>query len=380
MLNSSTDVQRPYIWLLLGAKAGDNNQVITLAKALDWPYQIKQFSYHRYELLCNRLLRITLTGINKADRAQLQPPWPDLIITAGRRNEPVARWIVRAAGKHGKAVKLVHIGRPWAPLNVFDLIITTPQYFLPRQANILHNQLPLHNLSSERLTEAAQQWRSTFADLPKPYAAVMIGGNSGFFALDKTKAKAIGEQLNRCLQISGGSLLITDSARTPAAAFEVLLAQLSVPVFVYRWRQTRQKDNPYFAYLALADRLIVTGESMSMLTEASATGKPLYIIDLTDRQQSWWRYRYHWRWQSLSHRIAMRIAPQRMRRDISRIQSLLVDSGKAMWLHKTSPQQMVGNNQTKHAIERVVANDDLVAAVARVRALFEHDKKLTGYF
>ena len=56
-------------------------------------------------------------------------------------------------------------------------------------------------------------------------------------------------------------------------------SMLEAPAYVYRWRKDAA-ENPYFGYLALADRLIVTCDSMSMLTEAIVTRKPVFIYDL----------------------------------------------------------------------------------------------------
>ena len=87
---------------------------------------------------------------------------------------------------------------------------------------------------------------------------------------------------------------------------------------------------------------MVTGESMSMLAEASATGKPLYIFDLSDCPAAgggaprdcrpWWRHRHNLRYKPLSHHLAMALAPRRMRRDVSRIQERLVANGRAVWV------------------------------------------------
>ncbi|MBI3801316.1 MAG: mitochondrial fission ELM1 family protein, partial [Deltaproteobacteria bacterium] len=57
--------------------------------------------------------------------------------------------------------------------------------------------------------------------------------------------------------------------------------------YVHLW-QPGQQDNPYLAYLALADVIVVTGESESMLAEAATTGKPVYIYPLPKRQLSLW--------------------------------------------------------------------------------------------
>lgn len=343
------------IWLLTGHKPGDNNQLLALAQALGWPFESKQLIYHRHELLTNRLLGATLSGIDRRRSSRLEPPWPDLVISAGRRNEPVARWIRKQADKN---VRLVHIGRPWAPLDQFDLIITTPQYSLPARRNILNNQLPLHTVSAAGLQQAARQWREHLSHLKRPFTATLLGGNSGPFVFTADKGRRLGKMVNELAAAQGGSLLVTDSARTPDDAFAAFHAELTRPAHIYRWG-SGEEDNPYLAYLGLADQLVVTGESMSMLAEASATGKPLYLFDLGAEACPWWRYRHNFRFKPLSHRIAMKLGPQRMRRDINRIQHALITSGRAVWLGEPFPSE-----------RRIPPADDIGRAVARVRALF----------
>ena len=355
----------PRVWLLTGHKAGDNTQVVALAEALRWPFELKRFAYQPWELLSNRLLGVTLAGIDRAGSSPLEPPWPDLVITAGRRNEPVARWIRRQAGGR---TRLVHVGRPWAPLDVFDLIVVTPQYFLPQRPNILPIDLPLHRITQAALDEVASHWGDRFAHLERPCWSVMLGGDSGPFVFTADKAVRLARWLTDCVRNGGGSVLVTNSARTPESAYAAFLATLEAPLSVFRWGDPAE-ENPYQAYLALADRLVVTGESMSMLAEASATGKPLYIFDLSDCPagddraardcRPWWRQRHNLRYKPLSHHLAMALAPRRMRRDVSRIQERLVASGRAVWVG----QQWKGGGARQES--------DVVRAAARVRALFD---------
>jgi mitochondrial fission protein ELM1 len=351
----------PRVWVLTGHKAGDNTQVVALAEALGWPFELKRFAYQPWELLSNRLLGVTLAGVDRTASSALEPPWPDLVITAGRRNEPVARWIRRAAGGR---TRLVHVGRPWAPLECFDLIVVTPQYFLPERPNVLSIDLPLHRITRARLEETAACWGERFADLPRPYWSVLLGGDSGPFVFTEEKALRLARWLNERVRETGGSVLVTNSARTPEDAFRAFLHTLEAPLSVFRWGDPAA-ENPYLAYLALADRLVVTGESMSMLAEASFTGKPLYIFDLSDCPagvpvdcRPWWLYRYNLRFKPISHHLAMALAPRRLRRDISHIQQRLVASGRAVWVG----QEWKGGGAAPIS--------DLERAAARVRALF----------
>ena len=108
----------PLTWLLLGRKAGDNTQVRALAASLGWPCEEKQVLAQPWELLTHLSLGASLAGIDRQASSDFAAPWPDLVISAGRRNEPVARWIRQQSGGR---TRLVHIGRPWAHPDQYDL-------------------------------------------------------------------------------------------------------------------------------------------------------------------------------------------------------------------------------------------------------------------
>ncbi|MFZ5790006.1 MAG: mitochondrial fission ELM1 family protein [Pseudomonadota bacterium] len=361
----------PRVWLLMGHRAGDNAQVLALAEALGWPFQIKRFVYRKYEFLTNRLIGCTLAGIDRRRSDPLTPPWPDLVITAGRRNEPVARWV---QARSGGRTRLIHLGRSWAKPRHFDLIVTTPQYRVPALPNVLQIEAPLHRVTPARLAEAADRWRPALRHLPRPLIAVLIGGDSPPYVFDVEMAERLGRQAAALARAQRGSLLVTTSPRTRAAAAAALRQVIDVPCHFYEW-QPDPDSNPYLGYLALADSLIVTGESMSMVAEACATGKPVRIFDMG---RGWTRMRapgdrakerepppalglaerlepkrvLHW---LLAHGL-----PARIRRDVRNILRPFVASGRAVWLGD------------EVASVTAPAPTDLPRTVARVRALFEN--------
>jgi mitochondrial fission protein ELM1 len=358
----------PTVWLLMGHKAGDNSQVLALGEALEWPFEIKHFAYKSTELLYNLLLGPTLSGMIREQSSNLQAPWPDLIITAGRRNEPIARWIQKQAAPE-KHVRIVHCGRSWAKIERFDLIVTTPQYRLPKRPNVLHNRTPLHRVTGERLRAAAAKWGRQLKHLPGPYLAVVIGGNSGPFTFDHAAAERLARRASRRAKALGASLLVTTSARTPRDKINSFERALEVPAEIFRWSKDAL-ENPYFGYLALADEIIVTGDSMSMLTEACATRKPVHIFDLgigrtamrpqapkaADESRSFFEMGHM---RGFIYRLSMHLGPQRMTRDIRIVHKVLVDSGMAVWLGDPFPAAAPPGVES---VER---------AVARVRALFD---------
>jgi hypothetical protein len=265
----------PRVWVLLGAKAGGNGQMTSLANALGWPYETKQLVYNPLNHLPNLLLGASLLSLNRQKSSHLAAPWPDLVIAASRRSAPVARWIKKQSGGR---TRLVHLLHAQAPLAVFDLIITTPQYCLPSRANVLHNTAALNRIAPERLAAAASQWQSRLVNLTRPYTALLVGGNSSTHQLDPMTAAELGRQVSAQVRAQGGSLLVSTSPRTPAVAAEALVAAIDCPVYCYRWRPN-DPENPYLAYLALADHFIVTVDSASQVVEACLTGKPVSVFE-----------------------------------------------------------------------------------------------------
>jgi len=270
----------PRIWILMGQRAGDNGQLLALAEGLAGSCEPKRMAYRRFELLTNLLFDASLLGRIGARSSSLGPPWPDLVLSAGRRSEPIARWIRRHADR---PVRLVHLGRPWRRAEAFDLVVATPQYALAPQPCVLHNPLPLHRVTAARLADAARRFEPRLARLPRPWIAVLVGGSSELFTLGARTAARLASEAGALARASGGSLLVTTSARTSRRAAAALRAAIDVPAEIFAWgadaRENPTRENPYWGYLALADAFVVTGDSVSMLTEACATGKPVHIFD-----------------------------------------------------------------------------------------------------
>ncbi len=347
---------RPKIWLLASPHTGDNTQLMALAENLGWPFDVKNLSYRPSQIF-SRFMPSSLNGLTAQARAELAQPYPDLILGAGQPTEPAALWIKKHSNNK---VRLVYLGTPWAKLANFDLVITTPQYQLPDVANVLHIDLPLHKVIPEKLRAAAAHWEPKLKHLPRPWTAVLVGGASGPYSFNTEAAKRLAQQA----QTKDGSLLITTSARTPELTAIALQNAITSPHYFHGWRRN-DSENPFFGFLALADQFIVTADSISMLSEACATGKPVQMFDtesgsfaMRDPNQ-----KINWRGRNLSatiFRIAMRLAPARWSRDLRIVHRQLLSSGQASWMGDAA--------LTQNSRAKVTA---LEKATSRINALFE---------
>ena len=273
-MTSGMTQSAPLVWGLLGRRHGDNRQVQALVNALGWRAEFKPLGYNSLFMLPNAILGPSRISLDRESRSTLEcTEWPDLVVGVGRRSVPVARWI---KARSGGRTRLVQIGRPRAPLDYFDLVITTPQYALPERANVLHNLVPL---GSAREAPVTGCWQARFQDLPRPLVGVLVGGRAWPLKLDGKAGEELGRQISSlALQIGAGSVIAAGSPRTEPAVLEGLAKSTRPDLLLYPFK--RGGENPYEAMLALCDRFVVTGDSVSMISEATATGKPVHVFDV----------------------------------------------------------------------------------------------------
>ena len=225
---------RPWVWLPVGA----------------WPFPFKALG---------------------KDSDALTPPWPELVISCGRRAVPYALAIKRRS--KGRSF-IAHIQDPRVDPARFDLVIA-PRHDKLRGANVLETLGSLSRLTRAALDRAAAAWAPQLAKLPKPRVAVLIGGASRAYRLTPVIALALGKELSAFAQRAGVGLLVTTSRRTGAENERALREGLAGAPFV----EPRGQDS-YAAILGLADAVIVTADSVNMLSEGLIAGRPLLIASL----------------------------------------------------------------------------------------------------
>lgn len=265
---------KPRIWLVIGDKPGDNAQIDIIVQALGLPYETRRMIPKPEFVLGKPRFRISLDHLDAERSDKLEPPWPDLIFTIGRRPSMAALWVQEQSGGHSRIVLL---GRPKRWMERFALIIVPSQYRMPPASNVLQLDLPLMRIDEVAIDQAALEWRDRLSVLPKPLTALFVGGPTKPFRMDSETAVDL---LNKSLTATGpGHLYISTSRRTPPAVVETVKTNLPANATLFSW-SADATDNPYRGLLGLADRFIVTGDSMSMMVEVARLGKPLAIFPL----------------------------------------------------------------------------------------------------
>ena len=360
----------PAVWLVLGDKLGDNAQVEVIAERLGWPCVTKRLKFRAAYVAGKPRFKPALYHIDLAGSDPLQPPWPDLILTVGRRPSMAAMWVREQSGGR---TKVVIVGRPRRMLSAFALVLATPQYRLPARPNVMALDLPLMRVDQTAIDTAVAEWRDRLASLPRPLTGVLVGGPTKPFIFTAEVAR---EMVARLQQSAGdaGTLFVSTSRRTPAAVVDALEAALPASATLFRW-QPDATENPYRALLGLADRFVVTGDSVSMIVEVARQGKPLAIFPLPETASPWDRVR---RRLAATFQPAPGAAAEPTRlatrlgdfvyalglvsyaRDFSALHRRLVERGQAVFLGEPFP-----------CPSALPAADDLAAVTARIRGLVQ---------
>ena len=326
----------PRIWLLTGAKQGDNAQAERLAEAAGLPCERRRIVLKPGFDLAKPRIEASLHHVDLAASDALAPPWPDLVLTIGRRMAMVALWIKTQSGGR---TRLALIGPPKREGDQFDLIVVPFHYRAGQEANICRIGLPLLGIDPKRVAAEGERWRSTFAHLPRPLTVLLCGGSIGTHSFDPETARAVLATIAR--MSDGGSLQVTTSRRTPVETSDAIAKALPPGAGLYRW-ETAGKDNPYVGLLAHGDRFVVTGDSISMLIEVARLGKPLAIAPLrmANRNVASQLKRLHFseavaftaagRAQSLMDRILPLIGQHASTRDFALLHDLMYQKGWAV--------------------------------------------------
>ena len=271
--NAIADQQAPdaaRAWLISDGIAGNERQVRALASAMGLATSERRIDLRApWRWFAPRLVHGAHLAVSSAQENALAPPWPEFAIGCGRRSALVTRALRAWSGGTTFTVQILD---PRIDPTLFDAVIA-PQHDRLTGANVIQTVGALNPVDDEWLAHAAAEF-STLRQLPQPRTALLVGGPSRELDLGAAWLEGMVALLQDLLAREGGSLMITPSRRTPAAWTARLHGAFDNGC-VHFWGGAHDGVNPYAGYLAHADRIVVTPDSVNMLSEACATGKPV---------------------------------------------------------------------------------------------------------
>ena len=265
----------PRVWVIKDKREGTGNQAISLADALGYEYEIKELDSSPFAKLPNFLLGNSLLSISETCKEKFRPPWPEIVISAGRRAALISRYIkIKSQG----GAFICQIMHPGYMLNkIYDMIIL-PNHDERQGKNIVNFTGSPNRITKEILIKARDSWRSKFNSLERPITSLIVGGSNKYMKFGEFEAQDFSKKITRMHGSLKGSIVFTTSRRTGKIGKTIsdqLRGEGCKPSLEYFWGAGG--DNPYMGILAYSDYLVVSGDSISMLSEACASPGGVYI-------------------------------------------------------------------------------------------------------
>ena len=266
-------------WLLSPGPIAYRKQMSGIANALGLPFEEKIVK--RKKPWCWLPKNWHLGALKQLDNgsATLLPPWPDIVISSGQYTIPYALAVRQANG--GKT-KLIHIQKPTIDPSSFDVVIA-PEHDHARGKNLIETFGATHDVTTEALEQAAKEFAPRFSHLKQPFLSIFIGGTSKKYDFTPARAAQLASTILDIAKTYPGTLLISGSRRTGEENMTYFDRRFRDQPNIHLYNQVGK--NPYMGMLALADTIMVTDDSISMISESAFTGKPLYILKLPEQEQ-----------------------------------------------------------------------------------------------
>jgi len=262
-------------WILSDGKMGHVNQSVGVAKAVGFENpRIVELEKRKFGSFLN--LIYPGLGVKNLPSA----PFPDVVIAAGNLTAPVARWIK----SQSPSTFLMQIMKPAGDLSLFDVIAVPVHDKLKSSNNIVQTIGAPNKITPELMDEASAVWKPKLEELKAPYLGVLIGGETKHFTFGESEAISFAENLINFAKEKGFSLLVSTSRRTNKKVSKIIRERIAASgIDNYFWDpiiEGVKGDNPYLGILSLSDGIVVTADSVSMVSESCTAGKPTMVYGI----------------------------------------------------------------------------------------------------
>jgi len=267
------------IWILADDRPGTVSQSVGLAEEIGLDYKIINVTYNFFARIPNCFFSNSLVRLSAESKKKFQnlDYLPSLVISAGRRSAPIALFL---KNKSENKTQIIQIMNPDLDFSKFDFVIL-PKHDQTDEAKFSNVITTIGSLTKvrENVVEAEQKkFAAQFNEIKKIKIALLLGGSSNKTKFTKDSAVKLAKISATIAKNMNATLLILNSRRTSDELTNAVKLNLDCDFKLFNWKEVRDQ-NPYMAILGYADFFIITGDSVSMISECCSTGKPVYIFD-----------------------------------------------------------------------------------------------------
>ena len=212
----------------------------------------------------------------------IKGPYPDYIVSCGRRMAGLSIGLRRISKGRSKTI---HIQDPGISPNYFDVLVV-PSHdritaFEKNFSNLVISTGSLSWLVKKQIMAGKSDMNERFGPLDSPQIVVMLGGNNKRYRVSTSIIEKLAHDIFDYARLKNARLIIVLSRRTPKKA-RIIFQKLDEDKKHIIWDDER--GNPYPDILSIADEIIVTSDSVNMVTEACLFGRPVIIAHWEEEQ------------------------------------------------------------------------------------------------
>jgi len=262
--------------LLTQGMHGMISQVEGMAKALNTQYSHKivrlNFPWNLVPPKFTPISEITLkdkTYLNEGET-------PDLIISCGRKS--VIPSILFK--KKNPKIFTIHIQDPKVSFKNFDAIIA-PEHDSLSGDNVYSSKGAIHYITKSEIKKAEPYLTNKIKS--QKLVSLILGGPNKYYSFNKDQLIEIFNEIKSKFISKGYKVIVIPSMRTPKISIELATKELGASGYVVN----SVDKQAYLSALALADNVIVTCDSTSMISEAATSGKPIFVAHMKAKKNNY---------------------------------------------------------------------------------------------
>ena len=253
--------------LLTEGMHGMISQVEGLAKALDLDFIHEKIELNNFWKLLPPKITPAQNFVfkNKIDQDF------NVLISCGRKSVIPSVYL---KNKYKDKIINIHIQDPKVSLNNFDFIIV-PEHDGLIGKNVLTSKGAIHYLTNDEL-EQNESYLKSRVDNQKKIVTLIIGGPNKYYSYDDKIIDKVFEKIENNFIKKNYQAIIIPSMRTPKNIIQKAQNYFDKNQIVI----LDIDKNAYLSSLKLADHIVITCDSTSMISEAAITGKPIYVVQM----------------------------------------------------------------------------------------------------
>ena len=191
-----------------------------------------------------------------------------IVISCGRKSVIPSIFLKKI---NNKKIKNIHVQDPKVNFKNFDYIIS-PEHDELKGDNILSSKGAIHYLTSEEINEKKNYLLEKISK-GKKIITLILGGPTKYYAYSNQNLLNIFSKISKQVLNNNFQVIVIPSNRTPSKTIDLAKKFFTKEHLII----DKVDKDAYLSSLGIADYIIVTCDSSSMISEAALTGKPLYV-------------------------------------------------------------------------------------------------------